>query len=681
MALNDVTISLDLNQLLGGDIDTRRTRVYVKTNVTNGTLIDTSTGETRLGDERVTLEADGTGTFTTWGVGADGNPTSWQTYVVVEYPRAGSRDRVTRTFGPYTITDADNGKTLAELEDQQAIPAEYQTAFTNQAQAYLDAQAAIAGIDDTDSAVAALLDDALVGPLTQAAGDTYVAGLIDDPASATTSSLSASIAGETFERFADNLAQRNLDLAGRADAAASLALSQQRYADVASLDEDWSDLAAWATTGVQVSGGKLYATGDAGNNSAAFYGFGTLTRATFTTRITLPAAGGSGAVVVGFTSQTSGVPDPNSLYGAFIAPQNLDLREYNQGVQANPPNPSTNRLSEDLPAGTYHVTAVVDEYGSSVAVHAADGSPARVFYIPRSEFVPGGFAIFLADTRALSGVAFEPVVARADSVTSPNRTIQTLAPRIEWRYDDASSLHGILVATPASYDSRKPIDWIFHHHGALQDELDVWEDTASYTILEAALAAGYGVISIRGQATSGDCWGADACTDEGHARRAYRWLRDHYAVRSLVLWGTSMGGLATLNMLKSRDIPNIVGWLGTYPVTNLASMFANNAGTFAASIRSAYGIAADGSDYAAKTAGNDPALLDPAMFRGVRMRLYASAADTVVSKTTNSDAFAAAVADYAPEASVVACSGEHGDASHFQPSDYVAFFDRCTGKA
>lgn len=227
--LNDVTISLDLNQLLGGDIDTRRTRVYVKTNVTNNTLIDTSTGETRLGDERVTLEADGTGSFTTWGVGADGNPTSWQTSVVVEYPRAGSRDRVTRTFGPYTITDADDGKTLAELEDEQAIPAEYQTAFTEQAQSYLDAQVAVAGIDDTDSAVAALLDDALVGPLTQAAGDTYVAGLIDDPASATTSSLTASFERTTMVSRAlgdgtDQTATLNAEIAAATTAGKALAL-------------------------------------------------------------------------------------------------------------------------------------------------------------------------------------------------------------------------------------------------------------------------------------------------------------------------------------------------------------------------------------------------------------------------------------------------------------------------
>lgn len=175
--LNDVTISLDLAQLLGGDIDTRRTRVYVSTNVPNNTLIDTSTGEIRLGDEKVTVETDGTWSFTTWGVGADGNPTSWQTTVTVEYARVGARDRQIRTFGPFTITDADNGKTLAELEDQQAVPPNYQTTFTasmetirDEAEAARDAAVDISNIDTSDGVVSALVEGTGgAGPLTRSA--------------------------------------------------------------------------------------------------------------------------------------------------------------------------------------------------------------------------------------------------------------------------------------------------------------------------------------------------------------------------------------------------------------------------------------------------------------------------------------------------------------------------------
>lgn len=127
MALTDVTVTFDLADILGTDFDARRTKIRVYTNVANQTLMDTSTGETRIGDARVTLATDGTGSFTTWAPGADGNPISWQTYIAVDYPRTGARDRVTRTFGPYTITaNAD----LTELEEEQAVPAEYLTVVT-----------------------------------------------------------------------------------------------------------------------------------------------------------------------------------------------------------------------------------------------------------------------------------------------------------------------------------------------------------------------------------------------------------------------------------------------------------------------------------------------------------------------------------------------------------------------
>lgn len=190
MALNDVTISLDLAQLLGGDIDTRRTRVYVSTNVPNNTLIDTSTGQIRLGDEKVTVETDGTGSFTTWGVGADGNPTSWQTTVTVEYARVGARDRQIRTFGPFTITDADDGKTLAELEDQQAVPPNYQTTFTasmetirDEAEAARDAAVDISNIDTSDAVVEALvLNTGGAGPLTSAALSASIGEQLETPA-------------------------------------------------------------------------------------------------------------------------------------------------------------------------------------------------------------------------------------------------------------------------------------------------------------------------------------------------------------------------------------------------------------------------------------------------------------------------------------------------------------------
>lgn len=106
MALYTATVWFDLHQILGGDFDPRRTKAYVTTNVENGTLIDESTGEIRMGDQTVTINSDGTGEFTTWSTidTTDGNPTSWQTSLHLDYARGGRRDRECRVFGPYTIS-------------------------------------------------------------------------------------------------------------------------------------------------------------------------------------------------------------------------------------------------------------------------------------------------------------------------------------------------------------------------------------------------------------------------------------------------------------------------------------------------------------------------------------------------------------------------------------------------
>lgn len=200
MALSDVTVTFDLHQALGSDFDARRTRAYVKFNVDDQTLRDTSTGEIRLGDERVTINDDGTGSFTTWAPGADGNPVSWQTYLVVEYARTGQRDRQTKTFGPYTITASG---TLALLDEEQAVPAEYLTQVTDALQDYVDQGAALlaqqedlSNIDDTDSAVAYNVE---FGALTGAAlsASTAPARTIDMLAGVPGTSTAAAADGTT----------------------------------------------------------------------------------------------------------------------------------------------------------------------------------------------------------------------------------------------------------------------------------------------------------------------------------------------------------------------------------------------------------------------------------------------------------------------------------------------------
>lgn len=96
----------------------------------------------------------------------------------------------------------------------------------------------------------------------------------------------------------------------------------------------------------------------------------------------------------------------------------------------------------------------------------------------------------------------------------------------------------------------------------------------------------------------------------------------------------------------------------------------------APNIRTAYGLAADGSDYAAKTAGHDPYLLSAACY-ATRLRFIADTSDTNVSKAGNTDLFRTLVAGTATESGLVTKLGGHLAGAANDPGDFVAFMKRC----
>lgn len=114
-----------------------------------------------------------------------------------------------------------------------------------------------------------------------------------------------------------------------------------------------------------------------------------------------------------------------------------------------------------------------------------------------------------------------------------------------------------------------------------------------------------------------------------------------------------MGNTEALLTLSQGRVPGVVAYIGTVPAVNLAAAYANAA--FTASIKTAYGIASDGSDYAAKTAGHDPALLDPRLFKRVPMWALVATDDTALKWTP----FAARVAAYQGEVITVPTTGGH----------------------
>lgn len=188
MALTSATVTMNLSDMLGVDFDARRTKVWVETNVPGDTVIDTIGNLIRLGSGVVTVAIDGTASFSTWVPGSGSNPASWQTTVNVDYADPGTRQRVVRAFGPFTITgNAD----LADLVAEQEIPPTYLSEVSGALSGFVDeaeaAQAAaeaaaalavdISGISTSDDVVEVLVKPGAAGPKTKAALAASYAGV------------------------------------------------------------------------------------------------------------------------------------------------------------------------------------------------------------------------------------------------------------------------------------------------------------------------------------------------------------------------------------------------------------------------------------------------------------------------------------------------------------------------
>lgn len=220
---------------------------------------------------------------------------------------------------------------------------------------------------------------------------------------------------------------------------------------------------------------------------------------------------------------------------------------------------------------------------------------------------------------------------------------------------------------PDSYTP--PVPLVVYHHGNGETESAIHTDTRKTTTTAALLAAGYAVV---GSNASGNNWGNRA--GQNDYVQLIRFLKTAIGVSRVLFLSQSMGGCTGLTLASKIQV-QIKGWAGIYPVCDLDAMYALP--EYEPGIQTAYNINTDDSNYAIKTAGHNPVDLDPELFTGLRMRFYASYDDTVTPRALHTDPFQALVAPYATESTIVACTGDHGDASHFQTADLVAFFDRC----
>lgn len=154
--------------------------------------------------------------------------------------------------------------------------------------------------------------------------------------------------------------------------------------------------------------------------------------------------------------------------------------------------------------------------------------------------------------------------------------------------------------------------------------------------------------------------------------RLHGWVNAHYPVTDVLLHGESMGGLTMLVLAGTGAVPHLRATVSVDGAMNLRAAYDGNYG---AQIRSAYGIASDGSDYAAKTAGHDPCLFEPSQYAQQRIMLSASPADTAIPKVNHSDVFAAHIAGAPRVLDRYTGTGAHVADVNYFPAETLAFYD------
>jgi hypothetical protein len=230
------------------------------------------------------------------------------------------------------------------------------------------------------------------------------------------------------------------------------------------------------------------------------------------------------------------------------------------------------------------------------------------------------------------------------------------------------------ICVPDGYDSGAGAHLILYHHGSGEDQTVITNQSLLVPGIVNVLCANGWIVAAIATAPSG--WGNDSSVALYDAMDSY--LTGNYTIKKRIVWGISMGGIASLRRAKTGTIPNLVGYLGHQFACDILDIYDNSSLDFKPAISSAWGVA-DRPALVTAISGKNPVGFSGTSFVGQSMRFYASPADTVVPKATNSDAMQAIVSPYAVESDVVVCSGAHGDISHFQASDVLSFVTRAVG--
>lgn len=394
-------------------------------------------------------------------------------------------------------------------------------------------------------------------------------------------------------------------------------------------------------------------------------------RAVFNFRMVL--GGSSGGTMIGVSSDAAGATATAAAGTAFGI--------YFRSFSTTPQRVSNGSFADiagapALRAVDYTVTVTVDQMWISVVARSADGTDEIRTQRARSGFTVNNLFIFQSDSRELTGMSVGYVGARKQFATiAPRTSLEGVAYTTHWTGDGTNKFK---LTLPLSYDSRVPQPVVILFHGNGSDENHFADNSNGKEAGNAFLAAGYATISAA--AASLTTWGNAASTSAYVA--AYRFFRDRYSLGPVLMYSNSMGAIESLNALADGRIPGVVGWATTHPAISLKSAYDDLFSVgFTALIKTAYGIAADGSDYASKTAGRDAMLLEPGLsFRGVPMWVLYATDDAAVDQSRNAIPFVAKIQAIGVDIEVQTTTGGHSAAIAAFMTSLTNFADDCIGR-
>lgn len=455
-----------------------------------------------------------------------------------------------------------------------------------------------------------------------------------------------------------------------ADKVAAAGASRANYDDAAVFSDNFANLSNWALTAgkLQVSGNALYGAGGgtAAGMNHAFSIRGGGAKAVFKAVVNIvgaPASGGD--IIIGFSSDSAGaVPasTAQNVRGINFQPDGT-IRIWNLGRDTTSPSLGT------YAAGTYYVTVTVYAAFISISVTNTDGTFAANRVIDRTGWLVNNIFIFMNDPRGTSGSNITNVGVTGSIGSHSNRAlVEDMAPFWSHIAQTSGGSYMVRIAFPKAYDSRRPqpLIFMFHGHGGTPDRYGNSAD-GYYPAAKAYVDAGFIVVSA-GYLPNTMTWGSD------DSLLAYEWAYNYVcsfvAFSNVIFHANSMGGIESLLTIARGVIP-CEGWIATVPTTNLKDNYDTN---FGPSITTAYGIAANGSDYATKTAGHDPMLLDPSFMYGLAVYVMIATDDTTVYPARNWDLFEPKIKDHLRSYKRVNVTGGHTSSSLNNSSATLAAF-------